>query len=189
VRATCATTRRGRWTPESGRYTPATDEWIEANLYRGLRLTRPAAARDMRAGLAGPAGAVEPVEQPHANIQWVVLRRLWTRWSEVLVFVKPETVVRWHRAGFRLYWNWRSRRRLRGRPCAATEIRTLIRRLATENPTWGAPCMHGELRMLGLDDMPRTATKWPALARLATAMKARPSFKEVYAREGLTDWT
>lgn len=50
---------------------------------------------------------------------WVVLRRLWPRWSEVLVFVKPETVVRWHRAGFRLYWNWRSRRGRRGRPRTA----------------------------------------------------------------------
>jgi hypothetical protein len=47
---------------------------------------------------------------------WVVLRRLWSRWSEVLAFVKPETVVRWHRAGFRLYWNWLSRRDRRG-PC------------------------------------------------------------------------
>jgi transposase InsO family protein len=90
---------------------------------------------------------------------WVVLRRLWTRWSEVLVFVKPETVVHWHRAGFRLYWNWRSRRRRRGRPCAAAEIRTLIRRLATENPTWGAPRIHGELRMLGLDVSERTVSR------------------------------
>src|SRR5258705_9521378 len=60
---------------------------------------------------------------------WVVLRRLWSPWSEVLVFVKPETVVRWHRAGFRLYWNWHSRRGRQGRPRAAAELRALVRTL------------------------------------------------------------
>src|SRR4051812_24537258 len=90
---------------------------------------------------------------------WVVLRRLWSRWSEVLVFVKPETVVRWHRAGFRLYWNWHSRRGRQGRPRAAAEVRALVRRLATENPTWGAPRVHGELRMLGFDVSERTVSR------------------------------
>ena len=90
---------------------------------------------------------------------WVVLRRLWRRWSEVLVFVKPETVVRWHRAGFRLYWNWRSRRGRRGRPRTAAEVRALVRRFATENPTWGAPRVHGELRMLGFEVSERTVSR------------------------------
>jgi hypothetical protein len=66
---------------------------------------------------------------------WVVLRRLWRRWTDVLVFVKPDTVIRWHRAGFRLDWNWFSRRR-RGRPCVTAEVRALVRRLATENPSY-----------------------------------------------------
>ena len=57
-------------------------------------------------------------------------------WGEVLVVVKPETVVDWHRAGFRLFWRWRSRAR-GGRPKTTAEVRTLIRRLAEENPTWG----------------------------------------------------
>jgi hypothetical protein len=67
---------------------------------------------------------------------WTGLRRLWSRWSEVLVIVKPETVIAWHRAGFRLYWRWRSRRQ-GGRPRVTEEIRELIRRLADENPDWG----------------------------------------------------
>jgi transposase InsO family protein len=75
------------------------------------------------------------------------------------VFVKPETVVRWHRAGFRLYWNWRSRGGRRGRPRAAAEVRALVRRLATENPTWGAPRVHGELRMLGVEVSERTVSR------------------------------
>ena len=76
---------------------------------------------------------------------WTTLRQVWSRWAEVLVVVKPETVVGWHRAGFRLFWKWRSRAR-GGRPKTTAEIRTLIRRLAEENATWGAPKIHGELR-------------------------------------------
>src|SRR6266851_9231056 len=64
---------------------------------------------------------------------WTTLRQLWSRWSEVLVVVKPETVVGWHRAGFRLFWKWRSRKQ-GGRPKTTAEIRTLIRHLAEENP-------------------------------------------------------
>jgi hypothetical protein len=75
---------------------------------------------------------------------WTTLRRFWCRWTDVLVIVKPETVIAWHRAGFRLYWRWRSRPR-GGRPKTTEEIRALIRRLAAENPNWGAPRIHGEL--------------------------------------------
>src|ERR1700726_2456759 len=76
---------------------------------------------------------------------WTTLRHLWPRSSAVLLIVKPETVVRWHRAGFRLYWRWRSRPR-GGRPRISEEIRDLIRRLAQENSTWGAPKIHAELQ-------------------------------------------
>src|SRR5215472_16785073 len=67
---------------------------------------------------------------------WVALRRFWSRWAEVLIVVKPETVVSWHRAGFRLYWRFLSRRGP-GRPRITSELRQLIERLATENPFWG----------------------------------------------------
>jgi hypothetical protein len=70
---------------------------------------------------------------------WIALRRLWSRWVDLLVFVRPETVVRWHRAGVRRYWTWLSRHRHRGRPSTNGEVRALIRRMATENLTWGAP--------------------------------------------------
>ena len=80
---------------------------------------------------------------------WTTLRRLWSGWIDVLAIVIPDTVVAWHRAGFRLYWRWRSRPR-GGRPKISEEIRVLIRRLAEENPDWGAPKIHGELLKLGL---------------------------------------
>jgi hypothetical protein len=76
-----------------------------------------------------------------------------------VVIVKPETVVRWHRAGFRLYWRWRSRQR-GDRPRINEEIRTLIRRLAAENADWGAPRIHGELLKLGFDVSERSVARY-----------------------------
>jgi putative transposase len=90
---------------------------------------------------------------------WIVLRRLWSRWAEALIIVKPETVVSWHRAGFRLYWRFLSRRRP-GRPRITSELRQLIQRMATENPIWGAPRIHGELLKLGFDVSERTVSRY-----------------------------
>ena len=100
-----------------------------------------------------------PVLNSLDRVFWTTLRRLWSRWSDVLVIVKPETVIRWHRAGFRLYWRWRSHRR-RGRSKVNDEIRGLIRRLAEENPDWGAPKIHGELLKLGLVVSERTVARY-----------------------------
>jgi len=83
------------------------------------------------------------------RIFWVVLSRLWKGWRKSLQVVRPETVVGWHRQGFRRYWAWKSRRR-RGRPMIQTELRDLIRRISRANPLWGAPRIHGELLKLGL---------------------------------------
>jgi hypothetical protein len=85
---------------------------------------------------------------PLDRLFWIGLRRVWSRWADLLVVAKPQTVVRWHRAGFRLFWKWRSRS-CGGRPKTTAEIRALIRRLAQENPSWGAPKIHGELKKLG----------------------------------------
>src|SRR6266568_8139036 len=81
---------------------------------------------------------------------WVVLSRLWTGWRTALVIVKPETVIAWHRRGFRLWWTWKSRRRL-GRPTVPADVRTLTRTMTEANPRWGAPRIHGELLKLGSD--------------------------------------
>jgi putative transposase len=92
---------------------------------------------------------------------WVILRRLWPRWQRALILVQPETVVGWHRAGFKLYWTWLSRHRKRaGRKCVNKELREVIFRMIAENRTWGAPRIHGELKMLGFDISERTVLRW-----------------------------
>src|SRR5215471_1665932 len=92
---------------------------------------------------------------------WVLARRFWSPWRQSLIFVTPETVVRWHRAGFRLYWSMISGvRKQLGRKRISQEVRDLIYRMVEENPTWGAPRIHGELRMLGLDVSERTISRW-----------------------------
>ncbi len=90
--------------------------------------------------------APRPRLRPSDRLFWVALARLWPRWREALCLVKPATVVAWHRAGFRLFWRWRSRG---GRPRVDEEVRALVRRLAKDNATWGAPRIHGELLKLG----------------------------------------
>ena len=90
---------------------------------------------------------------------WVALCGLWPDWQSALILVKPETVIGWHRKGFRLYWSWKSRNR-GGRPPIDAEIRTLIRRMARENPTWGAPRIHGELLKLGFEVGEATVSRY-----------------------------
>jgi transposase InsO family protein len=75
------------------------------------------------------------------------------------VIVKPETVIAWHRQGFRVFWTWKSRRRI-GRPPVAADVRALIRTMAQENPLWGAPRIHGELLKLGLEVSQATVAKY-----------------------------
>jgi hypothetical protein len=90
---------------------------------------------------------------------WTSLRRCWPRWAEILVIVKPETVIGWQRAGFQLYWRWRSQPR-GGRPKITQEIRELIRRLAQDNSDWGAPKIHGELVKLGFQISERMVARY-----------------------------
>jgi putative transposase len=98
---------------------------------------------------------------PSDRFFWVMLRRFWRGWKQALILVQPETVVRWHRAGFKLYWTWLSRHRVRaGRGCVSKELRELIFRMVAENRTWGAPRIHGELKMLGFDISERTVLRW-----------------------------
>jgi transposase InsO family protein len=81
-----------------------------------------------------------------------------------LAIVRPETVIRWHRAGFRSYWRWRSRP-LGGRPRASPDVRKLIRDISVANPFWGAPRIHGELLKLGIDVGQTTVAKYMVRGR------------------------
>ena len=89
---------------------------------------------------------------------WVLLSRFWTNWQEALIIVKPETVIGWHRKGFRLFWKFKSRRKGSGRPPVSPEIRDLILKMAKANPLWGAPRIHGELLKLGIEISERTVS-------------------------------
>jgi transposase InsO family protein len=91
---------------------------------------------------------------------WVRLSRLWRGWRSPLVILKPETVIRWHREGFRLYWTWKSRRGKPGRPQVSEEVRNLIRKMSLANPLWGAPRIHGELLKLGIELSQATVAKY-----------------------------
>ena len=82
---------------------------------------------------------------------WVWLRQLWRDWKSALMIVHPETVVSWHRKGFRLFWTWKIRRGKPGRPRVPQAIRDLIRMMSRNNPRWGAPRLHGELLKLGIE--------------------------------------
>jgi hypothetical protein len=83
---------------------------------------------------------------------------------DALKIVKPDTVIRWHRAGFRAYWRWKSRSR-GGRPRTPAEIRQLIRDMSTANPLWGAPRIHGELLKLGIEVGQTTVASYMAKRR------------------------
>jgi transposase InsO family protein len=93
--------------------------------------------------------------------RWFVVQLF--RWFpsilKVLTIIRPETLVRWHRAGFRRYWRWKSRS-LGGRPQIETELRALIRRMGVENPLWGAPRIHGELLKLGFEVAQSSVAKY-----------------------------
>lgn len=73
-----------------------------------------------------------PSLEPADRVLWVALRKIWSHWANALIFVKPDTVVRWHRKGFRLYWRWKSCSRNIGRPKVSAEIRQLIRKMALD---------------------------------------------------------
>jgi hypothetical protein len=97
--------------------------------------------------------------RPSDRLLRLCLRRLWPRWRDALVLVQPATVARWRRQGFRGCWSRHSRRRP-GRPRIDSQVRALIRRMATENRLWGAPRIHGELLKLGVTVAERTVSRY-----------------------------
>ena len=99
------------------------------------------------------------VLRPTDRLLWVALSRLWPQWRRALMLVKPETVIRWHRKGFRLYWRWKSRERS-GQPGVSKEIRDLIRNKSSANVLWGAPRLHPELLKPGIEVSQATVAKY-----------------------------
>ena len=95
------------------------------------------------------------------NDRWFLIQLY--RWFpsilKVITIIRPETLVHWHRAGFRCYWRWKSRPR-EGRPQIETDLRALIRRMSIENPLWGAPRIHGELLKLGFEVAQSSVAKY-----------------------------
>ena len=94
------------------------------------------------------------------RVFWVILSYLWPGWRHALVIVRPETVIGWHRKGFRLFWTWKSRRGKPGRPPVSREIRDLVREMSRENTLWGAPRIHGELLKLGFSISQAAVSKY-----------------------------
>src|SRR5258708_9286445 len=115
------------------------------------------------------------------NDRWFLVQMY--RWFplilEVITIVQPETLVRWHRAGFRYYWHWKSNSR-GGRPRIEAELRALIRQMSTENQLWGAPRIHGELLQLGFSLAQSTVPKYlvkrlgPLSQRRTTSLRSHP---------------
>jgi putative transposase len=106
-----------------------------------------------------------PNLRPRDRIFWVWLARVWSNWRSALVIVQPDTVIKWHRQGFKLYWRWKSRPGKPGRPPIDREIRDLIRRMSRENSTWGAPRIVSELALLGHDVAQQTVAKYMVRTR------------------------
>jgi putative transposase len=102
-----------------------------------------------------------PVLTSFDRLFWVGLSLLWNGWRTPLMYVRADTVVRWQRERFRRFWARLSKvnQRRRGRPATAVEIRRLIERMASANPLWRAPRIHGELKMLGIEISERTVSR------------------------------
>ena len=90
-----------------------------------------------------------PRFRPAFRVLWVILSRVLEGWEDLAQLMKPATVKRWHKQGWRLYWRWKSRRR--GRPPLSTEMQQLIRRMSRENPLWSAERIRDTLLLLGFD--------------------------------------
>jgi transposase InsO family protein len=90
---------------------------------------------------------------------FVCLYRLFPSLIDASIVFQPETLLRWHRRGFRLFWRWKSRRRV-GRPALSADTRSLVRRISRENPLWGAPRIHGEMLKLGIEIAQSTVAKY-----------------------------
>ncbi|HEY6268078.1 MAG TPA: integrase core domain-containing protein [Candidatus Acidoferrum sp.] len=116
------------------------------------------------------------------RLLWIWLSRFWRDWRSALAIVKPETVIAWHRAGFRRFWTWKVRHGQPGRPLISREGRDLIRKMCQENPSWGAPRIHGELLKLGVDIGESSVSKYLVRSRKPPSQTWR-TFLENHAQQ------
>jgi putative transposase len=133
-----------------------------ASVGPGLPRTSRTGTREPRAPPATPAlkrTVSHPQLRRRDRLFWVVLAETWRNWRTALVFVQPDTVVRWHREWLRRRWARRSARMRAGRPGTDAAIRTLVSRMAAANPLWGAPRIHGELGKVGVEVSERTVSR------------------------------
>ena len=125
-----------------------------------------------------------PSDLPSSQIDRLILgavcRRFPKMYDALAIVVRPDTVIRWHRAGFRSYWRWKSRQR-RGRPIVPLEIRRLIREMSLANLLWGAPRIHGELLKLGIDIGQTSVAKYMARRRRAPPSQEWKTFLRNHA--------
>jgi transposase InsO family protein len=116
------------------------------------------------------------------RIFWALLSRVWPNWRSALLIVQPDTVIRWHRRGFKLFWRWKSRTGKVGRPKNELEIRRLIRRMSRENPSWGVPRIQSELALLGHTVSEATVRKYRTRHRKPPSQTWR-TFLDNHARD------
>jgi hypothetical protein len=126
-----------------------------------------------------------PPLRDHDRRFWIVASRLFPRWRECLLIVRPETVLRWHARGWRAYWRWQCSRKASGRKRIPPEVRELIRRMAKENPLWGQVRILGELLKLGLIVSPRTVKKY---MRRPWSGTPSPRWREFLSRHAKDLW-
>jgi hypothetical protein len=89
--------------------------------------------------------------EPADRLLWTFLAKVWSGWKDALIFVKPDTVIRWQRASFKKHWTRPSQRGKPGRPSVPDQVKRRIRTMSSMNPTWGAPHIVGEPAKLGID--------------------------------------
>ncbi len=111
----------------------------------------------------------QSVKRPRASVAdrlfWILFSRYVDGWRKILYALHPDTVVRWHRQGFRLYWRWKSQGPKPGRPPINAALRKLIREMQATNIGWGAPRIHGELLKLGIEVSQATVSKYMLLPK------------------------
>jgi len=133
-------------------------------------------------GVLQRSAVKRPKLTPVDRLLWICLSRLWRDWRSALAIVKPETVIAWHRAGFRLFWTWKVRHGQPGRPLISRQVRDLIRKMCRENPSWGAPRIHGELLKLGIDIGETSVSKYLVRCRKPPSQTWR-TFRENHAQQ------